>query len=152
MDLTPLDIARFWSRVEVRERDQCWPWRYGLDECGYGEYRALDKSRDHSHRVAYRIGVGEIPEGVVIRHSCDNGACCNWTHLLPGTHADNVQDRVERYRSARGEANGRAKLVSPEVLHIRSSHLSASALAKHYGVSEDTIQDIRTRETWTHLP
>jgi hypothetical protein len=50
---------------------------------------------------------GPIAEGVVIRHSCDNRPCCEPLHLLSGTHADNVQDRVARGRTARmfGVAN-----------------------------------------------
>jgi hypothetical protein len=33
--------------------------------------------------------------------------CVTFTHLIPGTHADNVADRVSRGRSATGRRNGR---------------------------------------------
>lgn len=150
MALDSYDIARFWSRVEVRKRNQCWPWRYGPNDQGYGEFRT-DDDHTEAHRIAFAIVNGAIPDGAIIRHSCDNPLCCNPSHLKAGTHQDNVADRVARDRSARGEENGRAKLVTPEVLHIRQSKLSAKYLAGHYGVHEDTIRSIRAGETWMHL-
>lgn len=146
------DVARFWSRVEVRKQAQCWPWRYGPDEHGYGAFRELVGTRiEPAHRVAYMIAHGEIPEGKVIRHTCDNPLCCNPDHLEIGTHQDNVADRVARGRSAIGEDNGRSVLSTTQVQHIRESQLSARALAKHYGVDVKTITKIRSRETWAHV-
>jgi hypothetical protein len=57
---------------------------------------------------------GEIPKGMVIRHKCDNPACCNIEHLEIGTPLDNVNDMIERGRKAiniiRGTQNGQSKL------------------------------------------
>lgn len=153
MDLTPLEVARFWSRVEVRKAGQCWPWRFGTNDDGYGEYRySLDnKQSELAHRVAYRIGQGEIPEGLVVRHTCDNPCCCNWQHLLLGTHLDNVNDRIKRDRSAKGEGNGRAKLTEQDVKLIRESPLSARYFAGRYEVDAKTIRDMRAGKTWKHV-
>ena len=46
---------------------------------------------------------GYVPE--VVRHACDNPPCCNPLHLLGGTHADNVADKVRRGRVPRGETH-----------------------------------------------
>lgn len=150
--LDTFEVARFWSRVEVRKKMQCWPWRYGCDDAGYGEFRLTTGPRDFAHRIAYRLQHGIIPNGSVIRHACDNPHCCNPDHLAAGTHADNVADRVNRNRSAVGETNGRSKLTADEVRHIRDSRLSGKYLAGVYDVSEDTIDDVRNRVTWRHLP
>ncbi|MED4262025.1 HNH endonuclease signature motif containing protein [Priestia aryabhattai] len=40
----------------------------------------------------------EIPDGMVVRHKCDNSKCCNPHHLEIGTQYDNVQDAVKRGR------------------------------------------------------
>jgi HNH endonuclease len=145
------EVARFWSRVEVRKDTQCWPWRYGLSESGYGEFLYCTMGKESAHRVAYRIARGSIPAGMVIRHACDNPACCNPDHLELGTHADNVADRVERNRSAVGENNGRAILNDTCVEHIRRSKFSTAALASHYEVHEDTIRAVREGRTWKHI-
>lgn len=101
--LDMVDVARFWSRVEVRDQNLCWPWRFGSNSTGYGEFRLLDGERYLAHRFAYRLANGSLDPELIIRHSCDNSLCCNWAHLEVGTHADNVRDRVNRDRSAKGE-------------------------------------------------
>lgn len=148
--LDTVEIARFWSRVEVRKGHQCWPWRYGQDHGGYGEVR-IGTTAEASHRIAYRIATGDIPAGMVIRHNCDNRLCCNPAHLLIGTHADNVADRVERDRSARGERSGRAKLTDEQVIHMRESPLSNLYFSKRYKLDIKTISDARSGKTWTHI-
>lgn len=144
------DLARFWSRVEVRQRDQCWPWRYGSQE-GYGEFRFSNNSREQAHRTAYRIANGPIPQNAVIRHRCDNSLCCNPWHLLPGSHADNVRDRVDRGRSAIGEDAGRAKLTAAQVIKVRESPLSHAYWARRFNVDRSTIADARVGTTWSHV-
>lgn len=148
------DAARFWSRVEVRKQAQCWPWRYGANVNGYGEFRSERDEKpvtEAAHRVAYKILHGFLPDGAVVRHKCDNPVCCNPYHLETGTHQDNVADRVARDRSARGEGNGRAKLTERDVRIIRKSPLSAETLARTFNVHPDTIEDVRKRDTWTHI-
>lgn len=147
-----LDIARFWSKVVVRSPNECWPWREKLDESGYGQFK-MDGKPYISSRVAFTLAFGEPPEGSVVRHDCDNRACCNPKHLLTGTHADNVRDRVIRQRGARGEKAGRAKLTEADVLQIRQLYdAPIKSLAERFSVSKDTIEAIRYRRSWTHLP
>lgn len=42
---------------------------------------------------------GQIPKGLVVRHSCDVAGCLNVGHMQLGTQADNMRDKVERGRS-----------------------------------------------------
>lgn len=149
--LDAFELARFWSRIEVRRRNHCWPWRYGARN-GYGEFLFLNHAREDAHRTAYRIVHGQIGEGMVVRHSCDNSLCCNPWHLEQGTHADNVRDRVERDRSARGEKSGRAVLTEKIVIQMRASPLSDTYWSRRLEVDKRTISKARSGETWAHIP
>jgi hypothetical protein len=152
MSISAYDVARFWSRIEVRKQSQCWPWRYGTNESGYGEFRCEGgEDRGAAHRIAYTITKGDIPAGLIVRHSCDNPLCCNPDHLEIGTHQDNVADRVSRNRSAIGEDNGRAKLSEEDVRRIRRSPLSNETLARTFKVDPSTIKAVRTGDTWKHV-
>lgn len=95
-------------------------------------------------RLFYERYNGNIPGGLLLRHTCDNRRCINPEHLLVGTNADNVRDRVERNRSAIGERNGSAKLNTLQINAIRSDiSCTQSQLASRYGVSQGAISLIK---------
>lgn len=146
-------LARFWSKVASRSVSECWPWLGGRSSCGYGSFR-LTKTpnvKRAAHIVSWSLANGPVPAGYVVRHSCDNRPCVNPSHLVLGTHADNVADRVARGRSAVGERNGRARLTTAQALAILNSSEDARALALRYGVTHWTVNAIRNGESWRHL-
>lgn len=93
--------ARFWSRVDVRGSDECWPWM-GTRVDGYGQ-ATFGGRRQPAHRVAWELTCGAIRDGLWALHHCDNRPCCNPSHLFLGTNADNVADKMAKGREARGE-------------------------------------------------
>lgn len=77
----------------------CWEWTAGRTGVGYGVLRSdVGRTMLGAHTVSYRLHVGPIPQGLVVRHKCDNRLCVNPDHLELGTHADNVRDRDLRGR------------------------------------------------------
>ncbi len=112
-----------------------------------------------THRVSYEIHCGPIPNGLVVRHRCDNPSCVNPQHLELGTQADNVNDRQLRGRfvlpNVRGERMGSSKLTEATVLKIRDMYSSGEwtlrALGKEFGVTNSNISSIVSRKTWTHI-
>lgn len=82
-----------------------------LTNDGYGDiqYRMEGKVQHmRAHRLVYQLKHNCIlTKDDIIRHTCDTPACCNPRHLLCGTHADNVQDKVNKGRQAKGKTNGR---------------------------------------------
>lgn len=58
----------------------CWAWTGALNSRGYGCFAIKGKSQ-LSHRVAYSMLVGPIPDGMEVDHLCRNKRCCNPAHL-----------------------------------------------------------------------
>lgn len=141
------DVARFWSKVAVKSKNQCWLWLAGKRPSGHGDFQ-MPYGATYAHRFAYSILHGELLDGVVVRHKCDNPSCCNPNHLELGTHQDNVADRVSRNRSAIGIANGRAKLTLRQAREIKASSLSLGDLAQTYQVSRRAIDLIKRGINW----
>jgi hypothetical protein len=104
------------------------------------------------HRYIYQECFGEIPEGMVVRHLCNNPSCINPEHLKIGTPYDNVQDRVKANRSAIGINNGRSKLTEEDVVKIkRDSIHSKTDLAIIYDVTSKVIDNIKNNKNWKHI-
>lgn len=103
----------------------------------------------HVHRAVFHVAHGFFPE--VVRHRCDNPLCINADHLEPGTHEDNVADRVARERSAIGPRNGRAKLSEDQVRAIRADSRAKTTIAREFGVSLRLVDMIQKREAWRYL-
>lgn len=131
----------------------CWVWQGPVDDKGYAQM-SVSSRLVKGHRVAYEHWNGPIPDGLVVRHTCDNPPCINPDHLITGTLADNIQDKVDRNRQARGTGTSAAKLVEQQVLEIRERRAGGCTLrvlALEYGVSEATVSHIALRKTWTHI-
>lgn len=98
---------RFWSKVsrpEDSDPEPCWEWQASFRKDGYGQVW-WRKNLLSAHRVAYELHHGLLPEGYVLRHTCDNPTCCNPHHLIAGTQEANMRDMVvrgrNRFRSSR---------------------------------------------------
>lgn len=129
----------------------CWLWQHAKAGKGYGRIKR-DGRMQYAHRVSYEIAVGEIPEGSLVCHKCDNPACINPAHLFLGSNDENMEDMVKKGRQARGESASAAALNEEQVLSIRASGLGKRQLARVFGVSESAVRHIRKRRTWRHLP
>lgn len=102
----------------------CLLWNSNKGSDGYGRFRIGTKYWG-AHRLAYLIGNGPFDSSLVIRHMCDNPQCCNPKHLIPGTHADNMRDKLVRGR--------------PALRRMSGSYVSTSHAAKRLGVSSARI-------------
>jgi HNH endonuclease len=147
---------RFWRVTDKSSDDACWEY-FGLQSTnGYGRFK-IGKKNIRAHRYSYELHKGPIPDGLVVRHTCDNKLCVNPAHLLVGTQADNMQDMVTRKRGGKsqGSSHAYAKLSESDIPVIRAlvdSGKSLSAVSRLYGVGVCAISNIAKRKSWKHIP
>lgn len=149
---------RFWSKVNKDGPTQphmdtsCWEWLgYCNKNYGYGRF-SIDGRLGLAHRFSWILQYGELPKDLDILHKCDNPSCVNPSHLLLGTHQDNMQDMVKkgRHRTLKGEHNSWAKLTRLQVDEIRakSIHTTQAQLGREYGVTQAAIHLIVKGKNW----
>lgn len=143
---------RFWAKVDRGDPDACWEWTAAKVPRGYG--RIFSSGRlIYSHRLSYELNVAPIPSGLDILHTCDHPPCCNPRHLFPGTHAQNMADKVIKGRQSHGEQVA-TKLTDGDVLEIRrlcEGDLSQETIGQLYGVTKQMVSLIKLRKAWGHL-
>lgn len=108
---------------------------------GYGigyTSQTVDGKTTGMHRQVYLKRYGHIPEGMVVRHTCNNPRCINPLHLLVGTHTDNMRDaiRARTHVSVRNAFTA-DKLAQAVALH--QSGMSNRSIAKVLNVAHTTI-------------
>ena len=133
---------RFMAKVK-RDDGGCWIWTAYKQGRGYGRF-LLDGQLQYTHRVAYALFVGPIPEGLQVCHSCDNPPCVNPAHLFVGTRQENTADCMAKGRNVlppilRGEDQLGAKLAKIQAVEIRRRYamggVTQRKLAAKFGVS-----------------
>lgn len=128
----------------------CTEWTGYRDKDGYGQIQ-VDGRPERAHRVAYELRHGAIPEGQLLRHTCDNPPCINPDHLVPGDEAENSQDMIERGRSLAGERNPAAKLSPQDVARIRDlagSGVQQREIAESFSLGQSHVSRIVRGESW----
>lgn len=148
---------RFWGKVQRGGPGECWEWQAGRGNHGYGELQrgARGQGMATSHRVAYELSIGPIPDGLCVMHACDNRVCCNPAHLSLGTLADNNQDMKIKGRMVCRPPHGPRKLTSEAVSAMRARRASGEkpkALAARFGVTEAMVSAVVTRRSWKDVP
>lgn len=132
----------------------CFEWPFGRDGYGYG-CTTNNGKKDRAHRVQWERANGRpVPDGHVVRHSCDNQACINPDHLILGTQADNIGDQATHGRKAMGSRKGGAKLTEDAVAKARAKRAEGSSLRElsiEFGVHEGTMAQACRGDTWKHV-
>lgn len=150
--LTTEQIERFYTKVSKTPTERgCLEWLGGLRN-GYGYFGR----RWSAHRVAWTLVNGQIPEGMVIAHQCDNPRCCRVEHLFLATQTDNVRDMDAKGRRVppKGERNSCAKITEQDVAAIRSDLYNGwtlAAIGAQFGIGVSQVSAILRGKNWTHL-
>jgi hypothetical protein len=157
------------SRIRVTDRG-CWEWLGARFPNGYGCVN-FNRQSHGTHRLAWKLFRGPIPEGRSVLHHCDNKICINFLdHLYLGTVLDNARDAVARgrylsgddnpsrahpERLPRGEKHGRSTLtesIVKQIKHLYSEGASTQQIAAWYGLSQGGVHSVVVGRTWRHIP
>jgi len=152
-------LSDFWKRVDVKSKDECWPWTAGVHDKSrsvpYG-IAWFNGKKHKAHRFALET-TGVVLGKLLACHTCDNPICCNPAHLYAGTHNDNVQDCIQRgrKRSEKGEDRYNARLTEEQIREIRARYTwrkyGTPQIAKDYGISKSMAFAIITKARWAHV-
>lgn len=131
----------------THKNGDCLEWTGSIEKLhGYGRIKLQGKSMK-AHRASYLVFKGEIPEKMMVCHTCDNRKCVNPEHLFLGTAKDNAVDCVQKKRTYRQSVpyEERTKLHPAQVLFIHLEKLlgrSNCDIARQLGISHVTVRNI----------
>lgn len=142
---------------KIRKTECCWIWEHSKYGSGYGVFYDW-KKLTVAHRFSYTYFNGEIPEGNVVMHKCDNELCVNPEHLSVGTQSENINDMISKGRNRKietyvgGEGSHNAKLTNEQVKQIRKIYIpgksSSYKIADEFNVTSSTILNIIHGKTY----
>ena len=122
-----------------------------LDKDGYPRVFRHGKDRRMSRYVWSEYNSQEIPEGMVVRHTCDKPGCINPEHLKLGTQIENLADMRARNRTRKGNVH-KNKLSNADIYYLKYNATETTKdLAKKFHVHEVTIRNIRKGRTWKNV-
>lgn len=146
-------VGRILADVSLIEETGCWELARRIAVDGYGQIK-LDRKTVKTHRVIYSSLIGEIPDGFVVRHKCDNRKCNNPAHLEAGTYQDNSSDMVERDRQRKGETHQTAKLSDAdalEIVRLVEGGATHQTIAGRFGISSGYVSEVARGLKRKHL-
>lgn len=108
---------KFWGYVDIcSDTAACWPWTRGTTK-GYGRVKFNGRAVQ-THRLAYSLFYGSIPNDLCVCHACDNPTCCNPFHLWVGTQTANNNDKI-----LKGRHRNRPRKPLPHVGYATSNNV-----------------------------
>lgn len=121
----------FWQTLDApNDPTACWPWpvpqqrklKYPKKAYGVFKYQFPDgKIETRTHRIAWLLTYGFIPQGLQVCHHCDYPPCCNPWHLFLGTPQANVQDACHKGRRPHLRLQGRWSQHYPQCRRCQST-------------------------------
>lgn len=144
---------RFWSKVDRRGPDECWPWLSWSNPKGYGRFKLNGRNWLATHCALLLVGRPRPDNFACAMHSCDNPACVNPAHLRWATVAENNADRDAKGRAVHlvGEDHFNSILTEEAVIAARLADTPGKQLARELGVSATTVQRARVGAGWRHV-
>jgi hypothetical protein len=139
----------------------CWEWQRALrNTYGVMKYEGKNES---AHRLSYRAFRGEIPDGLLVCHKCDNRKCINPKHLFIGTYSDNTRDCLEKgrlvipkgvpYKKGYRPANILLSLKDAKIIKalIRSKKITLKDISDLCAVPHQLVRDMSAGRSYINI-
>lgn len=152
-------VSRFMAKT-VRADNGCLIWTGAVSRNGYGKFYLSDGSQE-SHVVAWRMSNGgvNVPEGMLVMHSCECRLCVAPGHLVVGTQSQNTTHANRNRRLANFRRHGSdvvsSVLTEDQVIQIRSKFVpgkySYTRIAAEMNLNRHTVRSVCIGKTWKHI-
>lgn len=135
------------NKNSVLHPSGCRLWTASKDLKGYG-YFASRRAHIWSYLCKARTS-SDLPDGMVVRHSCHNPSCVNQDHLSIGTPTDNAQDTIKAGRSCLGEDHPKRKISLEQARQIKFDREGTQAeRAARHNTSKYIVDSIDRGIAW----
>ncbi len=151
---------RFWEKVKILNKDECWEWQAAFRKDGYGVIN-VDGEIVGAHRVSYMLSKGEIAGRLLVCHKCDNRKCVNPNHLFLGTYSDNLIDSINKgrkipnidpkYLFKKGNKPSTRKLDDAKAAYLKNkinSGINVYSLSKEENIKPHILIAIKNGRTY----
>jgi len=137
-----IDIERFWTKVSKRTHEECWNWTAGINRDGYGKFWWNNREIG-AHRFSWIITNGNIPEGKLVLHKCNNPGCVNPSHLYIGDGSDNMIDKSHsgyKHKQLAQRCVSASDISTIKKLFFQG--IKQDGIATRLGISQATVSNI----------
>lgn len=128
----------------------CWIWLGPQNKSGYGRTFTAHNRYWLTHRLAYTVFIGPIPDGDQVLHRCDTPLCFNPEHLWSGTQSDNTRDAAVKGRARGGRPTTMTADSVRELRRLAREGVRNADLARRYGITSASVYDIKTYKSWKY--
>lgn len=160
MNYTQQDAIRFWNNVNVPQNyeNECWICHYSTNQNGYTHF-SLNGKLISGHKFSYLYYHGyfaDYSKGECILHKCDNPPCVSPYHLFLGTNKDNVIDKCEKERQAKGTQIYSAELTDSDIIDILEGiklgrFKDLQDISNKYNITKNIPEKILKGHIWNHI-